>query len=485
MSVSFRKLIGGGYDGAWYSSIQGNCRYRVFIGARNTKKSVDIGGFEPIDKILSNENRNVLFVRMNDSDNSASTYNNEIWCLSQMGIPDITKYFWIRTQPNLIQYLPTGQVIMFRGMNNPTGLASIKVQHGYLTDIYIEEASEIESEDDFRRLDGSIRGELPDGLQLQITFLLNPWDIKSWIYEKFCKGRLSEDMDYLEKNDRQEAYYPNFIWFGKGLYIHRSTYRINEFRTKEYDEVAMEMRRKAPDIYKTEFLGLWGNTEGQTYPEFSDSLITKDIDLSLMRYSCYAIGIDTGLSNGEGTIRKDGKVKSATTAQLVALTEGYTKMAFLGEYFWTNEGKMGSAVKNEMQLVGDIVKSIAQWKKKFEGDPTIMKGIIPVFVDSADIGFRQNLELELRRAGIGNVQVMASTKIKIVNRVRFSRLLMAYREFLISPSCQNLIREIKNSQKGDKGEARDGLDDHAINASEYAWVSFYRKMVRWRQFKEI
>ena len=52
--------MGKGYTRGYWR----NChtRYRAFKGARNTKKSWDICGFEIIDKIVSDERRNVVVV---------------------------------------------------------------------------------------------------------------------------------------------------------------------------------------------------------------------------------------------------------------------------------------------------------------------------------------------------------------------------------------------------------------------------------------
>jgi len=77
-----------------------------------------------------------------------------------------------------------------------------------------------------------------------------------------------------------------------------------------------------------------------------------------------------------------------------------------------------------------------------------------------------------------------STKIKIQSRVDFIRLIMAWGEYLISEACPNLAREIRNSRKGEKGEVREDLDDHAINSNEYAWAPIINRLKRWKQFKE-
>ena len=52
-----------------------------------------------------------------------------------------------------------------------------------------------------------------------------------------------------------------------------------------------------------------------------------------------------------------------------------------------------------------------------------MKGTILVYVDCADIGFRQGLELVARYNGLTNVRFMPSTKIRIQTRVDFIRLI--------------------------------------------------------------
>jgi hypothetical protein len=61
---------------------------------------------------------------------------------------------------------------------------------------------------------------------------------------------------------------------------------------------------------------------------------------------------------------------------------------------------------------------------------------------------------------------------------------MAFGDLLISKACPNLIREIKASHKGDKGEIRADGNDHAINAHEYAWTPIIPQLRRWKSFKE-
>lgn len=487
-NLDIYKLTGKGYENAWFTNCQ--CRYRILKGARNTKKSYNFIGLEIITKILTNPMRNILVIRniLNSNRNSTFATIKKILNTPDINNPYISlrNYFKINKSTMEITYLPTNQKIFFGGMSNPEKITSYQVENGYLTDVYVEEAFEIKNYDDWRKVDGTIRGKLPNGLFHQITFLLNAWNKNHWIYENFFKGRLEDNLEYLENHSYQDYLDENFIGdYGKGLYLHISTYKINEFRDFEiYDLAMQELRKRSPEIYKVEALGMWGNATGATYPEFSEDLIKSESYLNKKNYACYSIGIDTGLSNGEGKIKygKDIRIRSATSMQLVGITSDFNQLCCLKEYFISNETEL--VKKTEPEIQEEIINTLIEWKQFYRNHLQIMQGLICVYVDCADIGFRQGLELVAKKKGLYNVRFIPSTKIKIQTRVDFIRLIMAWDEFLICDSCKNLIREIKNSRKSDTGEAREDFDDHAINANEYAWQSIINKLRRWKNFKE-
>ena len=478
-TVDIYSLIGTGFENAW--NFKG--RYRVIKGSRNSKKSVVMMGYRIIMDILENPANNVLVVRQVDANNRQSTFANIVRWIYHM---NLQSYFKMLNNPLKIIYKPTRQVIMFRGMNNPTSLTSITVETGVLSKVYIEEAFEIRTYDDFRKLDGSIRGIPPEGVTYQITMVFNPWNIDCWIYEAFFKGRLEDDYNVLNNQPLMEHIDENYIGdYGKGLYLMINNYKINEFRdTSVYDISMIELSKRAPEIFMVEALGMWGNAKGACYPEYSEKLIISRGQANSYNYIDYAIGIDTGLSDGQGRVKRgEGvQIRSATTMQLVGLTAGYDKLICVNEFFYTGEGQI--APKTEPQLMEEIIETLMGWKRMYEHHRTLMKGTIYVWVDNADIGFRQGLDLVARQKGLTNVFFGGSTKLMIQTRVDIVRLLMAWDEFLISEACPNLAREMKNSRKGENGSAREDINDHAINANEYAWASLIKKLQRWKQFKE-
>ena len=480
-TISIQSLIGKGYNNAWFTNCK--ARYRVFEGGRATKKSVNIAGYEPIFKILSDKNRNIIMCRQDDTNNSTSTYANLCSLIERLGL---TVDFKTTKSPYEIIYKKTGQKIIFRGCNNPTAIASTKFPHGELTDIYFEEASELDSYDTFRKIDGSVRSQHSD---LQITLLMNGWDKKSWIYDIFWKGRLEDDFDYLETHDYAEYTDNEFnIGNGKGLYLHKSTFRINEFRAEYKDESMRILKEKALEIYKVEGLGMWGNVSQSTYTYWNDALILPHFMASAMSFSLYTIGIDIGAGNGEGkpvknTKEQPDRVRSAMTMVLNGITGDYQKVIPLDEYFYTNINQ--TIKKGSVEIAGDMIDKIKSWIDVYRSHPVLMKGLILVYVESADAGgFRSLLEAKAKEKGLMNIKFIPSTKNKIQTRVDFTNLLMAFGDFQPTDKCQNLIREIKNARQDEDGSCREDIDDHTLNAWEYSFIPVMPKVKRFKDFKE-
>ena len=428
--ISLRELVGMGYDGGWFSNLArlGPCRYRLFVGARNSKKSYDIIGVEPVIKLLSDRRRNIIVIRQNLNTIRNSAYAQIQKAIDRMGL---TALFKMNESEYRLTYLPTGQEIAFRGFNDPLKITSTTFRYGELTDVYIEEAYEIESEDQFNYLDGSLRGN--QGIQLQITFCMNPWNKEHWIYKKFFKGRMEEDEQYLEEHGYREVYDPAFsLGFGKGLYIHQSTYKINEFRSPDYGTDTDELKKYAHEKYCTNFLGMWGSTGDLVYEEWARSkerLIIPRQEAMRMRYDRVAIGIDTGLSNAEGLKRSPENIRSATVMELVGITSDHSKIVTLDEWFFTNQGLRIPKTQTEHAFVGTL-----------------------------------------------------STKEKSVSRVDFERLMMGWGDFLVSEDCKNLIREFSVIRNDPETGMRENNNDHAINADEYGWAPLRNLMSRWRRY---
>jgi phage terminase large subunit len=142
-----------------------------------------------------------------------------------------------------ITYIPTGQKILFRGLDEGTKVTSISVPEGVLNFVDIEEAYEI-AEDDFNKLDMSIRGELPDGYFKQITLLFNPWSANSWLKPRFFD---------VPDDD---------------TFVKTTTWQCNEWLGDDDRKIFLKMKEQNPRRYRIEGDGEWGIAEGMIYENF-------------------------------------------------------------------------------------------------------------------------------------------------------------------------------------------------------------------------
>ena len=152
------EVIGGGYKD--FLSFKG--RYRVCKGSRASKKSKTTA-LNLIYRMMKYPDANALVVRKVYRTLKDSCFTELKWAINRIGVNDLWE---IKESPLEMVYKNANgdkQKIYFRGLDDPLKVTSITVEHGALCWMWLEEAYEINSEDDFNMLDESIRGEVPDG----------------------------------------------------------------------------------------------------------------------------------------------------------------------------------------------------------------------------------------------------------------------------------------------------------------------------------
>jgi len=171
-------IVGKGYGKFWYDKH----RYRVVKGGKGSKKSTTTA-LNMIYRLMKYPESNLLVVRAVFNTHRDSTFAQLKWAQAKLGV----MHLWQNTvSPMEMVYKPTGQRILFRGFDDVLKLASTTVSEGYLCWVWIEEAFEIESENDFEKLDLSVpRGNVPAHLFKQTTITFNPWSEGHWLKKRF------------------------------------------------------------------------------------------------------------------------------------------------------------------------------------------------------------------------------------------------------------------------------------------------------------
>ena len=244
-------------------------RYIVMKGSAGSGKSVDTA-MNYILRLMNDKGRNLVCIRKSDITNRDSTYAELTGAIYRMFGSNADKLWKIKQSP-LQLTCANGNQIIFRGVNDEKQrekLKSITFQKGKLTDVWIEEATEI-TQADFEIIDDRLRGELPDGQFYQIRMTFNPVNKNHWIKKVF--------FDIPDPN----------------VLCHHSTYLMNKFIDDAYRQ-RMERRKIVdPEGYQIYGLGEWGEIGGLILHNWE----IKDISQNPADYDDFANGQDFGFNH--------------------------------------------------------------------------------------------------------------------------------------------------------------------------------------------
>jgi len=236
--VSIYQTTGKGYETFWHSKK----RYLVLTGGRASKKSCTTA-LRFINNMMKYPDSNLLVLRKIYKDHKDSTYAQLKWAIRRLQVEEL----WdARLSPLEIVYKPTGQKILFRGLDDPMSITSITVDVGYLCWCWFEEAYQVNKESDFDMVDGSIRGAVPEPLFKQIVLTFNPWNEKHWIKRRWWDAR----------DEMADTF--------------RTDYLCNEFIDDADIHFFEEMRKKNPRRYRVEGEGFWGIAEGLVFDNWEE-----------------------------------------------------------------------------------------------------------------------------------------------------------------------------------------------------------------------
>ena len=263
--IRLPEVVGKGYKDFW--NFKG--RYRVCKGSRASKKSKTTALFF-IFALMKYPGSNLLVIRKVYRTLKDSCFADLKWAINKLQVND---YWSIKESPLEIIYIPTGQKILFRGLDDPLKVTSITVETGNLCWAWVEEAYEINREQDFNMLDESIRGVVEEPLFKQITITFNPWNERHWLKKRFFDV---EDENIMAKT---------------------TNYMCNEWLDESDKKLFEDMKRNNPRRYQVAGLGNWGIVEGLVYENWQELEFDWREILNKRRKAKAVFGLDFGYSN--------------------------------------------------------------------------------------------------------------------------------------------------------------------------------------------
>lgn len=240
-------------------------RYQIFFGGASSGKSCFLATRLVLDTLTG---RNTLIVRSVARTLKTSCLNEVQKAISRL---NLTGCFRVNRTEMTITAKNNGAQMIFAGLDDVEKIKSITPQNGPLTDVWIEEATEI-AYNDFKQLDKRLRGQTRHVKRMTLSF--NPIYKTHWLYKEFFA-------DFDESKNCLTT---------PTLSILKTTYRDNIFLTED-DRQALENERD-PYFRAVYTLGQWGVLGENIFTNWRTEDLSQLKESEKCRY-----GLDFGFSS--------------------------------------------------------------------------------------------------------------------------------------------------------------------------------------------
>ncbi len=260
--VRLTDIIAPAFYSVHWDVIEGGHTYYDLFGGRGSTKSSFIST-EIVLGIMSDPLANAMVYRKVGNTIGSSVYEQILWSIEALGVRHLWKE---RTSPHSFTYLPTGQVIRFRGLDKAKKTKSIKIARGYFKYLWFEELDEFSGEEEIRSVQQSV---LRGGTKFTVFKSFNPPISKSnWANQYVLTPR-------------------------KDALRHKSCYTDvpPEWLGQQFLDDAEFLKETNPRAYAHEYLGEAIGTGGEVF----DNLDIREIpDDMVQSFDQIYMGIDWG-----------------------------------------------------------------------------------------------------------------------------------------------------------------------------------------------
>jgi len=219
------------------NALRNDRRIQIYFGGSSSGKSYFIIGQRTVLDILAGQ-RNYLICR-----NTGSTISHSVWneLVSAINTMNLEAIFHFNKTDRVITCLLNQKQVIFKGLDDVQKIKSIKPLDGVITDIVIEEATELVSMSIIKDLIKRQRGKC--NVKKRLTLIFNPILQSHFIYKEFFLGFWADNGDQFQANDE--------------ISIMKTTYKDNlRFLTEEdCDDLENESDLYYYNVYT---LGNWG-----------------------------------------------------------------------------------------------------------------------------------------------------------------------------------------------------------------------------------
>lgn len=245
VKISMKDVIIPMYKSVFEDVMMHKHTHYVGAGGRGSTKSSFYGGICIPLLIMAYPNIHAVCFRKVGNTIQTSIYAQVVWGIYQLGLESL--FHIPKTYSTPIVYLPTGQRILFMGMDDPNKVKSIKIPFGYIGITWWEELDQFAGEAELRKvLQSTMRGgELF-------------WDFRTF---NPPISKLNWANEYAEKAEHRD-----------NTLVTRNTYLDvpASWLGKQFIEEAEELKATDERAYIHEYMGVAIGTGGDIFPNVSD-----------------------------------------------------------------------------------------------------------------------------------------------------------------------------------------------------------------------
>lgn len=288
--------------------------------------------------------RKILFLRKVGATIKDSIFEDVKSCLSDLGLLE-------RCKVNMTDYrimLPNGAVFLFKGMDDPEKIKSIKG----LSDILMEEATEFTLED-YTQL--TIRLREKKHKNRQIFLMFNPVSKTNWVFKHFFAEGVKVNP--------------------KRVIIYHTSYKNNKFLDGEVKQTIEELAERNPAYYRIYALGEFATLDKLVFPKYEKRLLSKEELKHLPSF----FGLDFGYINDPSAFVH---VKINQETKTIYIMEEYVKKHMLNNEIAEMIKSLGYAKEEiyadsaEEKSIDEIrLKGISKIKPVKKGAGSVLQGI--------------------------------------------------------------------------------------------------------------
>lgn len=363
--------------------------------------------------IMQNKNYNALVVRKVSNTLRDSVYTQLKWAVDKLGVSHL---FNFTLTPLQATYTPTGQVIFFRGADDPLKIKSIKAPSGYIAVTWFEEQAEFQRSDIETIKLSTMRG----GDKYWILSSYNPpSSLRSWVNEENIKP----------KSNR---------------FFHKSSYLTvpQDWLGDAFIFEAEQMMQRNKRLYDNIFLGEPTGTGSNVFENIEIRTIT-DEEINSFEFNYF--GCDWGFY--PDPFRFVACSYSIKTKELYIYAELSLNK--------TGNEETGRILKQFMQDKG------IEWTERITADSAEPKSI----ADFRDYGFNMRGAIKGKGSREASFKWLQSKKIVIdAERCPFAADEFSLYEYEIDKRNGDII-----------GGYPDGQPDHSIDAVRYSLEQVWTK----------